>query len=125
MFEKTKAFSGFAVKDINEAKKFYGELLGLKVSINEMGILNLHILDGIPVIVYPKKDHTPASFTILNFPTVNIEETVDEMINKGIVFEQYTGAIKTDSKGISHNGGPLIAWFKDPSGNILAVIETK
>lgn len=125
MFKNTKAFSGFSVTDINEAQKFYSDKLGLNTKINEMGILELLINEGIPIIVYPKKDHIPASFTILNFPVNDIEEAVDEMILLGIKFEHYEGYMQTDEKGIFRKGGPLIAWFKDPSGNILSVLETK
>jgi predicted enzyme related to lactoylglutathione lyase len=124
MFGQTKAFSGFSVNDIKKAKAFYQNTLGLTVKDTPMGVLELHIEGNNPIIIYPKPDHVPATFTILNFPVPDIENAVDALIVKGIVFEQYEGNIKTDSKGISRgNGGPNIAWFKDPAGNILSVIE--
>ncbi|MBT1699023.1 VOC family protein [Fulvivirgaceae bacterium PWU4] len=124
MFGQTKAFSGFSVNDIKKAKAFYQNTLGLTVKDTPMGVLELHIEGNNPIIIYPKPDHVPATFTILNFPVPDIENAVDALIVKGIVFEQYEGNIKTDSKGISRgNGGPNIAWFKDPAGNILSVLE--
>ncbi len=126
MFKHTKAFSGFSVNDIQKAKEFYGNVLGLEIKEGIMGILELHIEGNNPVIVYPKPNHEPATFTILNFPVDNIDKAVDALIEKGVVFEQYGGDIKTDEKGISrNNGGPNIAWFKDPAGNILSVLEVK
>ncbi len=126
MFKHTKAFSGFSVNDIQKAKEFYGNMLGLEIKEGIMGILELHIEGNNPVIVYPKPNHEPATFTILNFPVDNIDKAVDALIEKGVVFEQYGGDIKTDEKGISRdNGGPNIAWFKDPAGNILSVLEVK
>jgi predicted enzyme related to lactoylglutathione lyase len=124
MFKNTKAFSSFSVKDISEAKAFYHKVLGLKVSdVPEMkALLYLNIEGGDKILVYEKPNHIPASFTILNFPVKDIEKTVDELISRGIRFEQYEGEIKTDKKGISRNGPP-IAWFKDPAGNIISVIE--
>ena len=125
MFGQAKAFSGFSVDDINKAKAFYKNTLGLTVKDSPMGILELHIAGNNPIIVYPKPDHVPATFTILNFPVADIENAVDALMVKGVVFEQYEGNIKTDAKGISRgNGGPNIAWFKDPAGNILSVIES-
>ena len=126
MFNESKAFSSFSVNDVNKAKEFYGKTLGLKVSeIPEMnGLLNLHLSTGRSVMIYSKPNHTPATFTVLNFPVDNIEKAVDELSSRGISFEQYEGEIKTDKKGISRGGGgPLIAWFKDPAGNILSVLE--
>ncbi len=125
MFKNIKAFSGFSVDDIQKAKEFYGKVLGLTVEDGPMGLLVLHIAQGSKIIVYPKPNHTPATFTILNFPVKDIEKTVDELIAKGITFEQYDGQMKTDEKGIVRGGGPLIAWFKDPAGNILSVLEPK
>ncbi len=126
MFKHTKAFSGFSVNDIQKAKEFYGNVLGLEIKDGMMGILELHIEGNNPVIVYPKPNHEPATFTILNFPVDDIDKAVDALIEKGVVFEQYGGDIKTDEKGISRdNGGPHIAWFKDPAGNILSVLEVK
>ena len=121
MFENTKAFSGFSADDIPAAKKFYGETLGLEVS-EENGILTLHIAGDRPTLIYPKEDHTPASFTILNFPVDEIDKAVDELAERGVEFERYDG-FDQDEKGIFHGGGPQIAWFKDPAGNILSVLE--
>jgi catechol 2,3-dioxygenase-like lactoylglutathione lyase family enzyme len=125
MFKHSKAFSGFSVVDLEKAKAFYSEILGLEVVDNPMGLLELHIAGGTPILVYPKPNHVPATFTILNFPVDDIEKTVDELAKRGVHFEQYEGEINTDEKGISRNGGPLIAWFKDPAGNIMSVIEDK
>ena len=123
MFEKTKAFSGFAVDDVPAAKEFYGETLGLEVS-EEHGMLTLHIAGDRETLVYPKPDHTPASFTILNFPVDDIEKAVDELAERGVRFERYAGTeLETDEKGIFRGEGPLIAWFKDPAGNVLSVIQ--
>ena len=124
MFENTKAFSGFAVDDVPAAKQFYGETLGLNVS-EANGMLTLKIAGDRDTLVYPKPNHTPASFTILNFPVEDIEKAVDELTARGVAFEHYTGTdLETDEKGIFRNGGPLIAWFKDPAGNVLSVIQT-
>lgn len=123
MFKNTKAFSGFSVNDLQKAKQFYSEILGLEVSEN-MG-LELHIAGGNNIFVYPKPDHTPATFTILNFLVENIDKAVEELRKKGVVFEKYEGAIKTDVNGIHRGEGPTIAWFKDPAGNILSVLEQK
>jgi predicted enzyme related to lactoylglutathione lyase len=123
MFRNTKAFSGVSVDDIAKARKFYGETLDLKVTTGEMGILSLHVADGHPILVYPKADHEPATFTILNFPVGDIEVAVDELVRRGVVFEQYEGELQTDAKGIFRGGGPLIAWFRDPAGNILSVLQ--
>ena len=125
MLKNSKAFSGFSVNDLEKAKQFYGEVLGLDVSDAPMGLLQLNLAGGTVVLVYPKPNHTPATFTILNFPVENIEETVTELTKRGVPFEHYDQTeIKTDDKGI-HRGdeGPTIAWFKDPAGNILSVIE--
>ena len=121
MFENTRAFSGFSVDDVQEARRFYGETLGLRVS-EEYGMLTLHIAGERDMLVYPKADHTPATFTILNFPVDDIEEAVDELAGRGVRFERYDDA-NTDDKGIYRGQGPLIAWFKDPAGNILSVIQ--
>lgn len=123
MFSQTKAFSGFSVDDIEKAKNFYSNVLGLRVSNLDMGVLALHIKDGNDIIIYPKPNHKPATFTILNFPVDDIEKAVDQLADKGVKFEQYEGDLKTDKKGIFRNAGPLIAWFKDPAGNILSVLE--
>jgi predicted enzyme related to lactoylglutathione lyase len=121
MFENTKAFSGFSADDIPAAKKFYGETLGLEVS-EENGILTLHIAGDRPTLSYPKEDHTPASFTILNFPVDDVEKAVDELVERGVELERYDG-FDQDEKGIFRGGGPNIAWFKDPAGNILSVLQ--
>jgi len=121
MFEHTKAFSGFSVDDIPKAKQFYGETLGLRVS-EEYGMLTLHIAGDRDTVIYPKEDHTPATFTILNFPVDDVDKAVEELAARGVRFERYDGA-EQDEKGIHRGGGPLIAWFKDPAGNILSVIQ--
>ena len=121
MFENTEAFSGFSVDDVPKAKKFYGETLGLRVS-EEYGMLTLHIAGERYVLVYPKPDHTPASYTILNFPVDDIDKAVDELAERGVRFERYDDSAQ-DEKGIYHGGGPFIAWFKDPAGNVLSVIQ--
>ena len=124
MLSVSGAFSSFSVSDLQSAKSFYQQILGLNVSNNPMGVIELHLQAGNKIIVYPKPDHVPATFTVLNFPVKNIDEKVDELISKGVSFEQYGGQIKTDEKGISrNNGGPTIAWFKDPAGNIFSLIE--
>ncbi|MGW5240618.1 VOC family protein [Monashia sp. NPDC004114] len=123
MLESSKAFSGFAVKDIAAAKAFYTDQLGLEVT-EEHGMLTLRLAGGRPTIVYPKPDHTPATYTILNFPVEDIESAVDQLTSRGVTFEHYEGTpAETDAKGIFRGGGPLIAWFTDPSGNIMSVIE--
>lgn len=123
MLAHSKAFGGFSVNDIPRAKAFYKDTLGLKVRDNPMGILELHLEGNNPLMIYPKEDHVPATFTVLNFPVENVEKTVDWLIGKGIVFEQYP-TFGTDKKGISRTGdGPEIAWFKDPFGNILSVLN--
>jgi predicted enzyme related to lactoylglutathione lyase len=121
MFRDTKAFSGFAVDDIERAKEFYGETLGLKVT-EEEGLLTLHIAGDRGTLIYPKPDHTPAEYTILNFPVDDIEAAVDGLAERGVEFERYEG-MEIDDKGIFRGEGPLIAWFKDPAGNILSVIQ--
>jgi catechol 2,3-dioxygenase-like lactoylglutathione lyase family enzyme len=126
MFKDTKAFSSFSVDDLKKAREFYGKTLGLKVSEKPEG-LELQLAPGAPAFIYPKPNHTPASFTILNFPVDDIDRAVDELSKKGVRFEHYDlGDIKTDERGIAHpgeSGGPTIAWFKDPAGNILSVLE--
>lgn len=121
MFKNTKAFSGFAVNDVAKAKEFYGQTLGLEVT-ESFGLLRLHLAGGGSVVVYPKEDHIPATFTILNFPVGNIEQAVNDLNSHGVYMEIYF-AEKQDAKGIFRGGGPLIAWFKDPAGNILSVLE--
>lgn len=123
MFKDTRAFSGFSINDLQKAKEFYGQTLGLDVS-EANGMLELHIAGGTTILVYPKPNHTPATFTILNFPVANIEQTVDDLTARGVRFESYnTVDLVTDEKGIAYSGGPKIAWFTDPAGNILSVLE--
>jgi catechol 2,3-dioxygenase-like lactoylglutathione lyase family enzyme len=122
MFGTTKAFSGFSVNDVPAARKFYGETLGLKVS-EEHGLLTLHIAGDRDILVYPKPDHTPASFTILNFPVDDIDRAVDELTKRGVRLERYA-AMEQDEKGIQRgDDGPPIAWFTDPAGNVLSVLQ--
>jgi catechol 2,3-dioxygenase-like lactoylglutathione lyase family enzyme len=125
MFKDTKAFSGFSVNDLQKAKEFYGRTLGLEVAEMPEG-LQLRLAGGGNVFIYPKPNHTPATFTILNFLVNDVEKAVDDLNKAGVQFEHYDEPIKTDQKGI-HRGepGPTIAWFKDPAGNILSVLEEK
>jgi catechol 2,3-dioxygenase-like lactoylglutathione lyase family enzyme len=126
MFQVKEAFSGFSVNDLAKAKAFYAETLGLKVDDEGVG-MRLHLPGGGTVFAYPKEDHQPATFTILDFVVASIDEAVDELTNRGVQFEHYDDSPKTDEKGIfrgtSKNQGPDIAWFKDPAGNVLAVLE--
>jgi len=123
VFKNTKAFSGFSVDDLQRAKEFYGQTLGLEVSEDSEG-LELHIGNGSRIFVYQKANHVPATFTILNFPVDNVEWAVDELGRRGVRFEIYDqGELKTDKRGIFTGGGPKIAWFKDPAGNFLSVLE--
>lgn len=127
MLKHSKAFSGFSTNDISKAKEFYTEILELDVKDSPMGVIELDIEGGNKIIIYPKPNHVPATFTVLNFPVTNIDDAVDELTKKGVVFEQYEAPIKTDEKGICRSDGrsPNIAWFKDPAGNILSLIEEK
>jgi catechol 2,3-dioxygenase-like lactoylglutathione lyase family enzyme len=122
MFANTKAFSGFAVDDLEKAHEFYSDTLGLKTS-EENGLLTLHIAGDRPTLVYPKPGHSAADYTILNFPVDDIDEAVDELTSRGVQFERYEG-FDQDEKGIARGPGPSIAWFKDPAGNVLAVLQT-
>ena len=123
MLGDSKAFSGFSVNDIGKAKEFYGRTLGLKVSESN-GLLTLHLAGGNNVLIYPKPNHTPATFTVLNFPVKDVDQAVDDLAKRGVHFEIYDlPDIKTDKKDIMRGNGPTIAWFKDPAGNILSVIE--
>jgi catechol 2,3-dioxygenase-like lactoylglutathione lyase family enzyme len=128
MFKDTHAFSSFSVNDLQKAKEFYGQTLGLETSETKEG-LGLKIAGGGDVFLYPKPNHQPATFTVLNFPVTDIEQAVDQLAKLGVRFEHYEGDIKTDEKGIfrgaDKNQGPNIAWFKDPAGNILSVLEEK
>ena len=124
MFTNPKAFSGFAVDDIQTARTFYAETLGLKVSdiAEDTGLMELTTGEGTTILVYPKPDHTPATFTILNFPVEDIDAAVDELVRRGVTFERYEG-VEYDERGIARDMGPRITWFKDPAGNILSVIQ--
>jgi len=122
MLTESKAFSGFAVDNVGAAKAFYGGTLGLQVT-EQSGRLRLHLAGGTEIVVYPKPGHVPATFTILNFPVDKIEDAVDELTGRGVHFERYEG-IDADERGISR-GQPLIAWFKDPAGNILSVLQER
>ncbi|MFC5261541.1 VOC family protein [Kribbella qitaiheensis] len=120
MFKETKAFSGFSVDDIPAAREFYAGTLGLEVT-EDNGMLQLRIAGGNPVLVYPKDNHVPAEFTILNFPVDDIAATAKGLADRGIVFERYGDG--HDEQGVFRAGGPPIAWFKDPAGNVLSIIE--
>ncbi len=123
MFANSKALSGFAVDDLARAEDFYGKTLGLRTS-RENGLLTLQIAGERPVIVYPKPDHEPAGFTILNFPVEDIDGAVDQLFARGVQIERYDG-FGQDERGIQRSGGPYIAWFKDPAGNVLAVLQQR
>ncbi|AYY14573.1 VOC family protein [Actinobacteria bacterium YIM 96077] len=126
MFDTTKAFSGFSVDDVYAAKEFYGQTLGLPVIEMDMAgyvLLTLKLGEGREILVYPKPDHTPATFTILNFPVDDIDATVDELTRRGVEFLRYD-VFDQDDKGVERSGeGPLIAWFADPAGNVLSVLQ--
>ena len=126
MFTHTKAFSSFSVNDIAKAKEFYGQTLGLGVSEEMMGLLDLQIEgNDNKILIYPKPNHEPATYTILNFQVADVEQAVDELTAKGISFEHYDmGQLKTDEKGIARFPGITQAWFKDPAGNILSLINS-
>jgi predicted enzyme related to lactoylglutathione lyase len=123
MFTNTEAFSGFAVDDLRKAKQFYGETLGLRVS-QEHGLLTLHIAGGRDILVYPKEHHSPATYTILNFPVPDIDDAVDQLTERGVRLVRYEN-MEADEKGIFRGGGPYIAWFTDPAGNILSVLQER
>ncbi len=121
-FKNTKAFSSFSVKDLDEAKRFYDQMLGLPVSESDEGLI-LQTKGGIEVFIYPKPDHTPATFTVLNFVVDDVDRAVDELTKLGIRFQIYDkGELKTDDRGV-FQGKPKIAWFKDPAGNFLSILE--
>jgi predicted enzyme related to lactoylglutathione lyase len=125
MFSSDNAFSGFSIDDLAAAKHFYGEVLGLDVTENDMGFLNLHLKSGAMILAYTKPNHTPASFTILNFEVDDVEAAVDDLNARGVVTKIYSDPdYGTDAKGISRNMGPDIAWFLDPAGNTLAVLKS-
>lgn len=121
MLGSAKAYSGFSVDDIDAARRFYEETLGLQVT-EANGMLTLHMGGGAEILVYPKPNHQPATFTILNFPVEDIEATVDQLVQRGVAFERYEGS-QQDERGIQRENGPPIAWFTDPAGNILSVLE--
>ena len=122
MLGDSKAYSGFSVDDPTAARRFYEDILGLRVSDEEMdGIMRLHLGGGTEVLVYAKPDHRPATFTVLNFPVPDVEQAVDELTARGVRFERYANP-PTDEKGVMRAGGPLIAWFTDPAGNVFSVI---
>jgi catechol 2,3-dioxygenase-like lactoylglutathione lyase family enzyme len=124
MFDPTSAYSGFSVDDIDVARAFYRDTLGLEVVDNDMGFLELLLESGAHVLVYAKPNHVPASFTILNFPVADVESAVDDLNRRGVQTKIYDDAqFPTDSKGIMREGGPLIAWFRDPAGNVLSVLQ--
>jgi catechol 2,3-dioxygenase-like lactoylglutathione lyase family enzyme len=123
MFENTKAFSGFAVDDLERARAFYGETLGLRTSV-EYGLLTLHLAGDRNTLVYEKQDLEPANYTILNFPVDDIDAAVDGLADRGVQLERYDG-FNQDDKGVFRDEGPYIAWFKDPAGNILSVLQER
>jgi catechol 2,3-dioxygenase-like lactoylglutathione lyase family enzyme len=125
MFATAKAFSGFAVDDVEKAEKFYRGTLGVKTS-TEHGLMTLHLAGDRPTLVYPKPDHTPATYTILNFPVDDIDQAVEKLTARGVRFEQFEGAGQDEKgilRGLSRGEGPDIAWFKDPAGNVLSVLQ--
>jgi catechol 2,3-dioxygenase-like lactoylglutathione lyase family enzyme len=124
MLADSKAFSGFAVDDLDRARDFYGDTLGLSTEVldEQNGLLSLHLAGGRDTLVYLKPDFVPATYTILNFPVADVEAAVDELGSRGVTFERYDG-FGQDEKGIARGAGPPIAWFKDPAGNILSVLE--
>jgi catechol 2,3-dioxygenase-like lactoylglutathione lyase family enzyme len=128
MLANSKAFSSFSVDDLDKAKRFYADTLGLRVDkLDDMGgMLRIHTPGNNDILAYPKPNHVPATFTILNFPVDDVEREVDELTAKGVRFERYgAGPLETDAKGISRGNGPTIAWFKDPAGNFLALMEAE
>lgn len=123
MIDSARAFSGFSVDNLEKAKTFYQDVLGVEVAAGPMpGVINLKA-GANPIFVYEKPDHQPASFTILNFPVENVETTVDDLSRKGVKFERYDGQMATNDRGIHEQDGMKIAWFKDPAGNYLSVVE--
>jgi len=119
MFKDVRAFSGFSTNDRPQTKDFYSQTLGLEVT-EEYGMVRLHRATGAEILIYPKEDHVPATYTILNFPVDDLDKAMEELLARGVAFEHYPG---TDQRGIQRGAGPLIAWFKDPAGNILATLE--
>jgi catechol 2,3-dioxygenase-like lactoylglutathione lyase family enzyme len=125
MFTPSRAFSGFSIDDVDAARTFYGETLGMTVTDNEMGFLELRLDSGARILAYSKSNHEPASFTILNFEVDDVEAAVDDLNARGVVTKIYgdDDGLHTDEKGIARGGGPDIAWFRDPAGNVLAVLK--
>jgi catechol 2,3-dioxygenase-like lactoylglutathione lyase family enzyme len=126
MLADSKAFSGFAVDDLDKARQFYGETLGLKTELldEEHGLLTLHLARDRDTLIYVSPGSTPASYTILNFPVEDIDKAVDDLVARGVTFERYD-EMPQDEKGVMREGGPLIAWFKDPAGNTLSVLQER
>lgn len=125
MFKNAKAFSGFSVDDIPAAREFYGTTLGLEVT-NAEDMLDVSLGSGAHVLIYPKPNHEPATYTVLNFPVADVDAAVDGLASRGVAFELYDEPdLKTDEKGIFRGQGPTIAWFRDPAGNILAVLDAE
>ncbi len=124
MFENTKATNGFAVDDLDAAKRFYGETLGVKYTVlsEEFGLISLNLADGRDTLVYRKPDFVPATYTILNFEVDDIDATVEGLAERGVGFERYE-EMEQDEKGVARGPGPSVAWFKDPAGNILSVLQ--
>ncbi|HUP52189.1 MAG TPA: VOC family protein [Longimicrobiales bacterium] len=123
MLALSEAFSGFSVDDVPRAKAFYADTLGLEVSEGN-GLLTLHLAGGARVLLYPKRNHAPATYTVLNFPVEDVDGAVDELVRRGVRFEIYSSpGLETDARGILRKEGPTIAWFKDPAGNILSVLD--
>jgi catechol 2,3-dioxygenase-like lactoylglutathione lyase family enzyme len=128
MLADSKAFSGFAVDDLAKARQFYGETLGLNIEVldEENGLLTLHLPEDRDTLVYLSPGMTPASYTILNFPVDDIDRAVDDLVARGVAFEQYgNDQMPQDEKGVVREGGPSIAWFKDPAGNTLSVLQER
>ena len=122
MLKDSPAFSGFSSNDLPKAKEFYSQTLGLEVT-EENGMLTLHLGAGKTVLIYPKDDHQPATYTTLNFPVEDVDAAVDELSRRGVEFERYGEGSGQDERGIARGYGPPIAWFKDPAGNILSVLQ--
>jgi catechol 2,3-dioxygenase-like lactoylglutathione lyase family enzyme len=123
VFTDTRAFSGFAVDDVEKAREFYEETLGIRTS-EEHGLMTLHLAGGRDTLVYRKPDHTPATYTILNFPVEDIDQAVEELAARGVSTERYAG-FDQDERGVFRGGGPYIAWFKDAAGNVLSVLQER
>jgi hypothetical protein len=122
VFEHARAFASYAAPDVNAVRPFYAETLGLRTSINEWGVLILAIEGSDDVMIYPKPDHAPATYTVLNFSVEDVEQAVDALAERGVEFERYEG-FDHDERGVVRGSGPTIAWFRDPAGNILSVVE--